>query len=40
MAFYFGSIGIVLGGFVMVAGNIWIHREKRRKRAEQNPQDN
>ncbi|XP_052766607.1 monocarboxylate transporter 4-like [Mya arenaria] len=32
MAFYFGSIGIILGGLVMGVGNVWIYRQKRRQR--------
>ncbi|KAH3853453.1 hypothetical protein DPMN_095977 [Dreissena polymorpha] len=32
MAFYFGSIGIILGGFMMMMGNIWIYRQKRHAR--------
>ncbi|XP_052768014.1 monocarboxylate transporter 12-like [Mya arenaria] len=31
MAFYFGSIGIILGGLTMAVGNVWIYRQKRRK---------
>ena len=34
-AFYFGAIGIFLGGIVLVCGNVWkIIRDRRAKRAK------
>lgn len=31
MAFYFGTLGIVAGGMMMAAGNIYTYRQRARK---------
>lgn len=30
MAFYFGSFGIIAGGMMMAAGNVWLYRQKKK----------
>ncbi|XP_060583505.1 monocarboxylate transporter 12-like [Ruditapes philippinarum] len=40
MAFYFGSIGIVAGGFTMAVGNIWLYKQKKLKEKQDKQEAN
>lgn len=35
MAFYFGATGIVTGGLIMAAGNIWLYKNRKESHREE-----